>query len=457
MLARNSLQQIFRKRLFLTVGIVMFCYTALVYMVYLWGLNDATTLALRDRADEVARDYLKNPELPLLNTYRMAAYVGYENIPEKFREMFPKEGLVDGEFHRRSVFPDDPSKRDFDFDSNIFATKNFENPEVLYFLVPYQMSNGERLYLLHWAYPGESKTNFVTVYAILGLFAVIAGVMLFWLASGLTKIVLVPLKELHDYALNLETRKSKIDDNILRKRGEVGNLARALSNSFQRIQNYHRREQEFLQNVSHELRTPITIVSTALDIVEQRAKRGITDIDGPINQIKHANVEMGELVESLLWLARDVNVKAPRTTVDIREMVESIVSNHKYLTKGKPLDIRIDGHAVIDIEAQLCRIVLSNLVRNAMEHAILSEINITIGKDYVAIEETGDNPNALNHRHGGSRPGKNVTGFGLGLHIVSRITKRQKWLFNMSTNAGNGNKVVLAFKDRDDQQGKLDA
>ncbi len=198
-------------------------------------------------------------------------------------------------------------------------------------------------------------------------------------------------------------------------------------------------EQEFVASISHELRTPISVIQAASD----NLSRGI--VEDPARLPRYADVIHGQIkrlstmVESILLYAglesgggrrpaiADIDLPAFLAEVvgPLEELARSQGSILKYTAEALPARIRSDAMAL--------RLIVENLVVNAVRHAGPCEISLTVGlrpfeELRIAVEDGGRGIPAREQRKvfepffrgeesvSGQRPGS-----GLGLHLVKRV------------------------------------
>lgn len=244
---------------------------------------------------------------------------------------------------------------------------------------------------------------------------------------------------------------------ILQDRSEIGLVAHALKQGMDRIYSFHQREKNFLQNASHELRTPITVVGSALDIIERRQAMGKQDISKPLQHIRQASVNMKETTEALLWLSREESREgtsdenraykspdqSPIKANDLHQILTELVAQLRYLIEDPAIKVTISMNTqdILLYDPALIRIVLVNLIRNAFEHTFEGRIDINISNTGISICDTGlglsSDTNPINRGESGR------DSFGLGLDIVSRIADRKGWKLSLSSNSDGGCTAIL--------------
>lgn len=215
---------------------------------------------------------------------------------------------------------------------------------------------------------------------------------------------------------------------------ELNHFAELMRNSLSSAQQGLEREQTFLSHTSHELRTPISVVRANLELL--RKIQGNTAVDPRqaeiVSRIDRASLTMKDVTETLLWLGRDDT--APRAIVSLRldQVIGELVEGLRYLVQGRPVDLHLDLEpATLELPEAPTRIVLGNLIRNALQHTPAGEVQIIQrGGQVQIINSPGEASNSAD------------TGFGLGLKLTERFTEKLGWDYRNEP-SGNGRHVEI--------------
>ena len=253
----------------------------------------------------------------------------------------------------------------------------------------------------------------------------------------ITEKIIGPLKEISKAAKQFA--KGKFDVRVpVKGNDEVSELARAVNNMAESLDNYDTMRNTFMSNVSHDLRSPMTSISGFID--------GI--LDGVIPPEKHdyylriVSTEikrLSRLVASLLDLSRIQagDRKFTMAPFDICEMCREIVISFEKKINDKRLEVEFDcsdeslsvvadRDAIYQIAYNLC----DNAVKFASEGAVL-RVTVKRLKNRKALvsvynEGQGISPTDLPYvferfyKSDKSR-GLNKSGVGLGLFIAKTI------------------------------------
>lgn len=211
---------------------------------------------------------------------------------------------------------------------------------------------------------------------------------------------------------------------------EVGVLAGAIEKNLERISAFVTREREFTSSASHELRTPITVITGAVELLEQSE---LSEADMlALARVKRATLDMKTTIEMFLCLARETDIRLSAAQFLVTPLVRQAIELQRHLLSRKGVDVEIEhrDNPKVCGHQQAFAIAVNNLVRNAFEHT-------HAGQGPIAILIQPHQLMITNQRHtnleGSYTPGGEVLaeGYGLGLGIVQRLCERNGWSFSL--------------------------
>lgn len=312
------------------------------------------------------------------------------------------------------------------------------------------MLGSDKIYIVRNATLFEEREEMVAS----ALWATVLGAALVALAVGylLSRQVMAPVASLaqHVVSLSPDTRASHLAAHFARD--EVGELADAFDRYVDRLTAFIEREQQFTADASHELRTPLTVIKGAAELL-------LTDISLParsqrvVHRIDRASREMSQIVEALLFLARDSgsHSDALGERANVAEVVHGLVDAHRYLWTGKPLrvEVQVQENFFLPVAPVVLGIVVGNLLRNAITYTLQGEVTLRVAKPEIVVRDTGPGipPEDLPHvfeRHYRGRSAQDG-GSGLGLAIVRRVCARHGWEITLANLPGHGTEAVLTI------------
>lgn len=229
---------------------------------------------------------------------------------------------------------------------------------------------------------------------------------------------------------------------------EVGTLAQALRQSFDRIGAFVERERQFTANASHELRTPVTVMTGAAELLAAHPDAASPALARPLERIRRATTAMEEIIEVFLLLAREDTVRAAVAPTPLDAVVADVIDQLRPLVHNRPVDLisRVPAGVLVEGNERVLSIVLGNLVRNALQRTERGHVVISGGAEGLVITDSGPGipPELLDRVTGRGVRGASG-GYGLGLAIVRALCDRCGWRVVISSVEGEGTSVELRF------------
>ncbi|QQR86932.1 MAG: HAMP domain-containing histidine kinase [Flavobacteriales bacterium] len=206
---------------------------------------------------------------------------------------------------------------------------------------------------------------------------------------------------------------------------EFATLNGALSNMTAKMRSDFTAQKRFTEQAAHELQTPLAILQGKLDQLIQSPNIGEQEA-GVIDGLFQARERMGRTVSNMLLLARIGNQQFPPQAIDWFALFQD---QHQALQdliaqRGIRFNLRQDQPCLLRLHPLLAEVLVSNLVRNAVQHNIpAGTVNVVLGADGFMVVNTGPalttDPGKLFERFAKDDPTSNSTG--LGLSMVKEI------------------------------------
>ena len=219
------------------------------------------------------------------------------------------------------------------------------------------------------------------------------------------------------------------------------------------LQVANRELEAFSYSVSHDLRAPVrTIDGLARLVQEDFGDSAPSEARQHIEAITAQASRMSELIDDLLRLARLGREPLHKRPVDMRGLVQEVVSELHGAESARPLDIRIAELPAAQADPSLLRQVWVNLVANALkftrrrERAVIEITGAERAGDTIVRSDSGRDPGwagqklySIRDNGAGFDPGraerlfgifqrlhaaKDFEGTGIGLSIARRIVER---------------------------------
>ena len=266
----------------------------------------------------------------------------------------------------------------------------------------------------------------------------------YWMAGQVT----APVGELASRVADLapDVKPESLADDF--PHDEVGQLARNFAAYQRRLATFIEREQAFTADVSHELRTPLAVIEGASEVLLDDA--GLSPAQRErVDRILRSVHEMSEMVTALLVLAREEKGGISTAGCMVEEALKHILEGQQHLLRHKAIDIKLDIQAQpsLPVECTLLRIVLANLIRNAIYYTEQGQVKIHLEQDGVTVEDTGIGIPAEHQQNIFERFYSTAQGGeGIGLSLVKRICLLYGWVIKISSQEGQGTRICLSFQ-----------
>ena len=255
-----------------------------------------------------------------------------------------------------------------------------------------------------------------------------------------------PLRELKDWTSQLNKSNKITNVPNFTFNGLANTLAESLNENLRLIE----KDKFFLRAASHELRTPIAVSSVNIELINMYSEiQHISPkLTVPLLRIENAVKDMQQLSETLLWLDHDGGSSIESTQFDLRSTIHSIVADSRYLLKNKNVVVVINcENSNICCNFPSFKIVLGNIVRNAMQYTISGRIEIDLDERMALIKNVDRNETFVNAVNPDSTDNADNSdyGYGLGLILVEKICNKGHWKYSTSNIVG-GREVKILFK-----------
>jgi signal transduction histidine kinase len=413
--------------------IIAFClFGAILGLVYATGVyisldaidDHLIDSRLQEEVEYFVGHYQRYKTYPQPTSPYITAYVGNHNMPLFVQNMIA--GLSEG-LHEANT-----------------------DEEEYHIAIQALQGREKRLYLLYEVsaleFTEKRKTG-IRIVLIAG-FALIIGLGL-WIGWLTSRKVIAPVVHLSDLINksgpdNLPTDFSKAfyDD-------EVGVLANALEQAMKRVEMHVEREYRFSRYASHELRTPVTIIKGAVGLLKKKLAGESDPAYRPLKRIERAVTNMGNIIETLLWLSREDEPVDRDQVLDVASLVRETMEQNRHLLTDKPVDLElaVENTPRLSIPAPVFQIMLTNLIRNAIQYTSSGKICVNVMNDRISVSDTGigmhsDDLESVTRSY---LTADRYQGYGLGLSIVKRLCERLGWRLKIESKSGRGTKAQLIF------------
>lgn len=352
--------------------VLMALWGVLFYFAILEEVMDETDDALENSREQLVRQALEHPSILQHNRCPLHAY--------SFRLLTPEEAMAYEDCFFDSV-------RYVEFDDDLVPIRVMKScirvADGCFYELELQQSTMER----------DDMVEAMLIY--LGILFV-----LLWLCSVLgthlvLKKVFRPLSHLLawlDRIVPGHPVPPLENTTGIREFRRLNEAALAMS---RRSEKAYQEQKQFIENAAHELQTPLAMIRGRLELLadneglSETQLRCIDEIFDGLNRAVQFN-------KSLLLLSRISNGQFPeQADVDINRMLRESVDTMLdiYEEKNIRLDWEETGPCVMRMNEGLARILLDNLVKNAVVHSPHGgRLQVSVAPRRVTVGNSGDTP-----------------------------------------------------------------
>ncbi len=265
----------------------------------------------------------------------------------------------------------------------------------------------------------------------------------------LSQRVLGPLKRVTDAAAHVSGSDLSLRVPVPDTKDEIHDLAVAINNMLDRLQESFETQRRFTADASHELRTPVTAIAGHASYLVRRTNP--TPAQQESLMVIHREAErMGKLVNDLLELARaDAGFTVNKVPMNLVEVAEAVREEVGRVSPSAEVSVSA-RRALAEVmgDAERLKQVVLNLVQNAI-NAGASRVTVSVAQEgkQVRLEVLDDGAGipqeALPHiferfyRVDGARSTRG-NGSGLGLAIVKWIVQQHDGTVSVESRLGEG-------------------
>ncbi|MEI9951254.1 MAG: hybrid sensor histidine kinase/response regulator [Pseudomonadota bacterium] len=177
---------------------------------------------------------------------------------------------------------------------------------------------------------------------------------------------------------------------LAERKRRLESLLESLSDALEHAEVASRFKTSLLRLVSHELRTPLGALQLQLERLSGEHRGPLNDAQQQlIVRMRRSLARLTDMIQSLLEYAR---IESGRLELfvesfDLRELAQSVVDDFAPQAEAKGLILRLEagqGNAAFESDARLVRLVLVNLVANALKFTDVGEVVVGIELDAAA-------------------------------------------------------------------------
>ncbi|MFW5736520.1 MAG: sensor histidine kinase, partial [Halanaerobium sp.] len=296
---------------------------------------------------------------------------------------------------------------------------------------------------------------------VLTIAAGIGALISVFLGYFTTKKMLSPINKITETAREISSSDLGRRLEVSGPDDELKKLALTFNSMLDRLEKSFKRQKQFVSDASHELRTPISVIKGYIDLLDRWGKEKEDVRDEAIEAIKKETVNMKQLMENLLLLARgdDSELKKEEEFLNFNNLISEIIKEFELMEAEIELEFieesEVEFYGDQNLFKQLLRIFLDNAVKFTSQKG---KIEIKIDKIdserfYFSVADDGpgisdeDLPFVFDrfYQADKSRTRKNNKGSGLGLAIAKQIVDSYNGDIDVESENGKGTKFIVVL------------
>ena len=229
------------------------------------------------------------------------------------------------------------------------------------------------------------------------------------------------------------------------------------NNMLKRLKEQTQNQIDFVNNASHELKTPIFVISGYVNMIKRWGLSNKELVEESLEAISEETKNMTNLVNKLLFLAKDESNNIKREDFDLKELIELIIRDLKILYPQQDIELKGEGEYCIYSDIFLIKQLLINLIENAIKYGDNKKINIILEKREGIVAKIIDRGKGISKenlervfekffREDKARS-RSQGSHGLGLAIVKKIADILDIKVSIESEVGIGSRVSINFKN----------
>ena len=283
-----------------------------------------------------------------------------------------------------------------EYENNVFSKLEIIRNNRVYKYTKSYLFKGDLYYLTI----NFNIQKIISELMIIGVFIMAAGFLgaLILAAIGplASKKIVKPIKDMTEVAKTITANNINTRLNVKASQYELKELAETFNKMMDRIEEDYIRQQHFVSDASHELRTPIAVMKGYADMLDRWGKKDQEVLEESIQAIKNESNNMQDLVEKLLFIARnDKNtLKLNKEEFVLKKLVEEVTKETKMISINKNIQCVCSDDSVVFADKNRIKQAVRIFVENAIKFTpVDGNIYIRCKRDgdysVVDIEDTG--------------------------------------------------------------------
>lgn len=292
------------------------------------------------------------------------------------------------------------------------------------------------------------------VVASLNIFVVISSAIRL---SKTTKKMLKPIDNMTNTAKSISISELDKRLDVVQSHDELKDLAETFNEMLDRIEQSYEQQNQFVSDASHELRTPIAVIQGYANMLNRWGKDDRSVLEESITAINSEAINMKELVEKLLFLARtDKNTqKLEKDEFPLNELIDEIARETRMIDSNHSFICERNDNVIIDADRALIKQALRIFIDNSIKYTpeggtiklnssnIYTGIKITLQDSGIGISKE-DLPRIFDRFYRCDKARTRQTGgTGLGLSIAKWIIGQHNGSIDVESALNVGTKIII--------------
>jgi signal transduction histidine kinase len=189
----------------------------------------------------------------------------------------------------------------------------------------------------------------------------------------------------------------------------------------------------FVYSTSHDLRSPLASVMGILNLA--RMEQSVTDPNNYLGMIETCVNRMDVFIQKIIEYYKSIRVEDETNEIDFLKLVGESISICRMQNPNIDFHLTVEQPLIFKNDSFRISVILDNLISNAVKYQKQGEQNPVVKVNVVVSEEKAmieieDNGIGILEQHLNNifkmffRSSNNVTGLGIGLHIVKEALTR---------------------------------
>ena len=198
----------------------------------------------------------------------------------------------------------------------------------------------------------------------------IVTIMLFFRGKSITRNVLNPIAEMTRMTREITAQNLNLRLNVTNAKDELKELVVTFNEMMDRIETAYNKQNQFVSDASHELRTPISVIQGYTRMLERWGKDDPEVLAEAIEAIGKETDNMKELVEKLLFIARNDKdtLALNKEKFSLSDMMEELIKETRMVNRQHIIEDSIEKDIEIIGDRNLIKQAMRIFTDNAQKY-----------------------------------------------------------------------------------------